>query len=90
MPTDNPWRARPRARRRLHLARLRLKRAWFRFRLNIYMINTAMWVAAGALVGFEVLDALIGGMIVAPEAVPLLLAALAFWWWWKNRRRRTE
>jgi hypothetical protein len=87
MPTGIPWRARPRARRRLHLARLRLKRAWFRVVLSVYMINTAMWMAAGVLVGFEALDALIGGMIVAPEVVPLLLAALAFWWWVKSRRR---
>ncbi|HKT57906.1 MAG TPA: hypothetical protein VJR25_14170 [Microbacterium sp.] len=86
MPSGIPRQTRTRVRRRLHLAGLRLKRAASRVIRSVYLVNAAVWTAAGALVGFEVLDALVGGMVVAPEAVPLLLVALALWWWVRNRR----
>ncbi|PRB01953.1 hypothetical protein [Microbacterium sp. MYb64] len=46
-----------------------------------------IYLAAGALLGFEGLEALLGAMLIAPELVPLVLLALAVFWTAKRRGR---
>jgi hypothetical protein len=46
------------------------------------------WVAAGSLVGFEVLDVIFGTFALAPELLPLVILALALAWFFRHRLRR--
>jgi len=48
------------------------------------------WIAAGSLVGFEVLDVLFGTFVLAPELVPLVILALALAWLFRSRLRRAS
>lgn len=45
-----------------------------------------IWLAAGSLVGFEVLDLVLASLGFAPEMVPMVLLALALVWWLRERR----
>jgi len=45
------------------------------------------WVAAGSLVGFELLDLLFGSFLYAPELLPLVILALALVWYFRERLR---
>jgi len=45
------------------------------------------WVAAGSLVGFELLDLLFGSFLYAPELLPLVILALALAWYFRERVR---
>ncbi len=69
-----------RVRRRARLARLLLRRRVERLTWPFWRFGTWMFLAAGALVGFEVLEVVLGGFILAPELVPLVLLALATAW----------
>ena len=80
MPVPIPPRARPRPHRHARLAVLRLRRRIERLTWPLWRFGTWMFLAAGALVGFEVLEAVIGGFILAPEFVPVVLLALATAW----------
>ncbi|HVX06573.1 hypothetical protein [Humibacter sp.] len=74
-----------------------------RTRSRLLLFSGWVWVAAGSLVGFEMLEILVGGLIAVPEVLPVVLIALAFawyfrrgirrmWWrasaWWRRRRPR--
>ncbi|MFJ4167289.1 hypothetical protein ACIPY5_17185 [Microbacterium sp. NPDC089698] len=54
-----------------------------------HAVRMEVWVylAAGAFLGFEGLEALLGAMLIAPELVPLVLLALAVVWTAKRRGR---
>ena len=45
-------------------------------------------MAAASLVGFEVLEILLGTMIAVPEALPIVLLALAAVWYFRRGLRR--
>ncbi len=47
------------------------------------------WVAAGSLVGFEMLDLIFGTFLFAPELLPLLILGLALVWYFRDRLRRS-
>lgn len=46
------------------------------------------WVAAGSLVGFEMLDVIFGTFALAPELLPLVILCLALAWLFRRRLRR--
>ncbi len=69
-----------RVRRRARLMRMLLRRRLERLSWPLWRFGTWMFLAAGALVGFEVLEAVIGGFILAPELVPVALLVLATAW----------
>jgi hypothetical protein len=43
------------------------------------------WVAAGSLLGFEMLDVVLGSFLLAPELLPLVILALAIVWLFRER-----
>jgi hypothetical protein len=71
---------RARAGRLLHLAGLRIRRRFDRLTWPVYRFGTWMFFAAGALVGFEVLDVVFGSLLFGPEAIPVILLVLALVW----------
>jgi len=46
------------------------------------------WVAAGSLVGFEMLDIVLGGLLLAPELLPVAILLLAGIWYFRRGLRR--
>lgn len=88
MPVLPPPRVRPRL-----LRLIRYHCLWFRHwcaeAALRHAVRMEVWVylAAGALLGFEGLEALLGAMLIAPELVPLVLLALAVVWTAKRRGR---
>lgn len=48
------------------------------------------WVAAGSLVGFEMLDIIFGSFLVAPELLPLVILGLACAYVFRVRLRRVR
>ncbi len=72
--------ARARTLRLIRLARARWRRRWSRLIWPLWRAHAGIWLAASALVGFEALEVLLGGMILMPELVPLLLVGLAAAW----------
>ncbi len=83
-----PPRARPRSSRFARLALLLLRRRLRRSTLLLWRFSTWVWLAAGALVGFEVLELVLTGLLAAPELVPLLLLVLALIWLFRRGIRR--
>jgi hypothetical protein len=57
---------------------------------RLTLLSGWAWIAAGSLVGFEVLDVLFGSFVLAPEIVPLVLLALALAWLFRERLRRAR
>ncbi|AYG02149.1 hypothetical protein [Gryllotalpicola protaetiae] len=45
------------------------------------------WIAAGSLVGFEMLDLVFGTFVLAPELIPLVILCLALAWYFRRRLR---
>ncbi|OZB83258.1 hypothetical protein [Microbacterium sp. 13-71-7] len=88
MPVLPPPRVRPRLLRLIRYRRLRIRHRWARAALR-HAVRMEVWIylAAGALLGFEGLEALLGAMLIAPELVPLVLLALAVVWTAKRRGR---
>jgi hypothetical protein len=109
MPASPHTDARPVRRALLDLRPVRVIRltcAVFRREVNrtrsrLLLFSGWVWVAAGSLVGFEMLEILLGGLIAVPEVLPVVLIALAFAWyfrrgigrmwrrasaWWRRRR----
>ncbi|GAB3807018.1 hypothetical protein GCM10028798_30790 [Humibacter antri] len=56
--------------------------------MHLALFSGWVWVAAGSLVGFEVLELLLGGLIAVPEALPIVLLALAIVWYFRRGIRR--
>lgn len=83
-----PARAGRRASRNARLALLLLRRRLRRSTLLLWRFSTWVWLAAGALVGFEVLELVLTGLLAAPELVPLLLLVLALIWLFRRGIRR--
>jgi hypothetical protein len=75
--------------RNVRLALLLLRRRLRRSTLLLWRFSTWVWLAAGALVGFEVLELVLTGLLAAPEFVPLLLLVLALIWLFRRGIRRT-
>lgn len=76
---------------RLRCLRLRAKtrRAYIRYvLLPIVRASTAIYLAAGALIGFEVLEVLFGAFVLAPELLPVLILSLAVHWYLREHLRR--
>ena len=88
MPLSPPPRVRPRLFRLIRYRRLRFRRRWAQAALR-HAVRMEVWIylAAGALLGFEGLEALLGAMLIAPELVPPVLLALAVVWTAKRRGR---
>jgi len=72
--------AHSRALRLLRLTRARLRRRLSRLTWPLWRFTTWIWVAASALVGFEMLEVILGGMLLAPELVLPVLLVLAIAW----------
>jgi hypothetical protein len=87
VPVDHPA-ARSRPARRLRLAWLRARRGIRRLHLRLALFSGWVWVAAASLVGFEVLEILLGTMIAVPEALPIVLLALAAVWYFRRTLSR--
>lgn len=68
---------------RLHLFRARGIKRGVAERLTLFSGWT--WVAAGSLVGFEMLEIIFGGFILAPELLPLAILTLAILWLFRER-----
>jgi len=89
MSTSLPIRRpRSRARRRIALARSRVRRRVRRLTRRLLVLGGWTWLAAGSLVGFEVLEMLFGTLALAPEFIPLLVIGLAGAWFLRDRLRR--
>ena len=88
MPVLPPPRVRPRLLRLIRYRCLRFRRRCADAALR-HAVRMEVWIylAAGALLGFEGLEALLGTMLIAPELVPLVLLALAVVWTAKRRGR---
>ncbi len=80
-----PNRARPPILTRL---RTRARRLRERSTTRLILFSGWTWVAAGSLVGFEMLDLLFGTFVLAPELLPLAILALACVWYFRTRLRR--
>lgn len=85
MSTVRPIR-RPRSRfwRRVVLTRARLRRCVRRSTRRLILLGGWTWLAAGSLVGFEVLEMLFGTLALAPEFIPLLIVGLAAAWYFQG------
>lgn len=81
-------RPRSRFRRSAALTRARLRRRARRIARRLILLGGWTWLAAGSLVGFEVLEMLFGTLALAPEFIPLLVVALAVAWYFRDRLRR--
>jgi len=79
-----PVSSRNRLYRRARLASLVTRRGLHRLRTRLLLFSGWIWVAAGSLVGFEMLEILLGGLIAVPEALPIVLLALAFAWYFRR------
>ncbi|NNC13186.1 hypothetical protein HII28_15025 [Planctomonas sp. JC2975] len=79
-----PSSARRPAARRMRLALLLITRGIRRARLRLALFSGWVWVAAASLVGFEVLEILLGALLAAPEVLPLVLLALAAVWYFRR------
>ena len=88
MPVLPPSRVRPRLLRLIRYRCLRFRRRWAQAALR-HAVRVEVWIylAAGALLGFEGLEALLGAMLIAPELVPPVLLAFAVVWTAKRRGR---
>jgi len=62
-----------------------MRRRIARLTAPLWRLATWVFLAAGALVGFEVLEALLGGLVLAPEIVPIVLLCLALVWLVRER-----
>lgn len=65
-----------------------LRRALDRARRRLTLFSGWTWVAAGSLVGFEMLDLIFGTFVLAPELLPLVILCLALAWYFRRRLRR--
>jgi hypothetical protein len=92
MPASPHIDARPVRRALLDLRPVRVIRLAFavfrrevsRTRSRLLLFSGWVWVAAGSLVGFELLEILLGGLIAVPEVLPVVLIALAFAWYFRR------
>ncbi len=71
--------------RLLSLFRLSASRRLWRWSWPLWRLHAGIWVAAGSLVGFEMLDVALAGAALVPEVAPLLLLSLAILWWARSR-----
>jgi len=72
----------------IRLAFVVLRRDVNRMRSRLLLFSGWVWVAAGSLVGFEMLEILLGGLIAVPEVLPVVLIALALAWYFRRGIRR--
>jgi hypothetical protein len=63
---------------------------WRRLHTRASLFSGWTWVAAGSLIGFEMLDIVFGAFILAPEFLPLVIVALALIWLFRDRLRRAR
>lgn len=83
-----PRRDRPVFLRRAALLRRRTRRLCRRVESRLALFGGWTWVAAGSLIGFEMLDLVFGTFLLAPELVPLVIVALALAWYFREWLRR--
>ncbi|MHA7987139.1 hypothetical protein ACX9R5_15170 [Rathayibacter sp. CAU 1779] len=84
MSSSTPSPTRRRSARRARLALLLIARGVRRARLRLALFSGWVWVAAASLVGFEVLEILLGTFLAAPEALPIVLLVLAAVWYFRR------
>ncbi|OJX77495.1 hypothetical protein [Leifsonia sp. 71-9] len=63
---------------------------WRRLHTRATLFSGWTWVAAGCLIGFEMLDVVFGAFILAPELLPLAILGLALVWQFRDRLRRAR
>ena len=63
-------------------------RAMTRVHRRLTLFSGWTWVAAGSLIGFEMLDVIFGTFILMPELLPLVILCLALAWYFRGRLRR--
>jgi len=63
---------------------------WRRLHTRATLFRGWTWVAAGSLIGFEMLDVVFGAFILAPELLPLAILGLALVWLFRDRLRRAR
>lgn len=73
--------------RTVHLRLLRARRRWRSLLIHLTLFSGWTWVAAGSLIGFEMLEIVFGAFILAPEFLPLAVLALACVWFIRERIR---
>lgn len=73
--------------RRFRFQLIRARRAYRKVNNRLMLLSGWTWVAAGSLVGFEMLDILFGALILAPEFLPLVIIMLALIWVFREKLR---
>lgn len=63
---------------------------WRRLHTRATLFSGWTWVAAGSLIGFEMLDIVFGAFILAPELLPLAILGLALVWLFRDRLRHAR
>jgi hypothetical protein len=67
---------------------LSVRRVLRRTHQSLTLFSGWTWIAAGSLIGFEMLDLVFGTFVLAPELVPLVILCLALVWYFRRRLRR--
>ncbi|MCL2794255.1 MAG: hypothetical protein FWD85_02990 [Microbacteriaceae bacterium] len=65
-----------------------VRRASAQTRQSLTLFTGWAWIAAGSLVGFEMLDIIFGTAVLVPELLPLVILTLALAWFCRQRVRR--